>query len=54
MGVVLAGLGETATFQAGTCSTEGPVGRGAKTPSQVIPSRDHRKGQRGQGKVPDS
>lgn len=36
MRVVLAGLVETATFQAGICSTAGMVGRGAKRLSQVV------------------
>lgn len=56
MRVVLAGLVETATFQAGICSTAGMVGRGAKRPisSGTAPSRTTGKGQRGLGKVPDS
>lgn len=56
MRVVLAGLVETATFQAGICSTEGMVDRGAKEPisSGTAPSRDHREGSKGLGKVPDS
>lgn len=51
MRVVLAGLVETATFQAGICSTAGMVGRGAKKPisSGAAPSRDHREGSEGAG-----
>lgn len=58
MGVVLAGLVETATFQAGICSTEGPQGRGAKTPSQVVwyqvGTTERVRGGRGKFQIPRS
>lgn len=52
MRVVLAGLVKTGTFQAGICSTEGLVGRGAKKKTKnlsggTVPSRDFRGGSEG-------
>lgn len=52
--MVLAGLVKAGTFQAGICSTEGLVGRGAKKKKKnlsggTVPSRDFRGGSEGPG-----
>lgn len=53
MGKALTGLGEAATFQDGTCSTEGLVGRRTMSGDKGS-SRDHGKGSKRAGKVPGS